>query len=622
MSVVHIESQIQTLEAIEEMIPAEIEGLLRNISDDAPTGEDIEEPESQKAFKLYSQLSAEVDKFDKNDFEKINKWAKEILVTYSKHLKIALWLLQSWLMLEGVVGLKKGFYLLIGLYTRFGDRLHPAKPEWQENTLSWLNDPVITVPLTLMVVEERFIPEWILVRKLFKKFEEECGDRLQKISPNLDAFHTALDDKIKQADVLLEAKEKERREQIAHEEEVNRQRNAASAAAESIRENQPQELRPEIAPLADGLVVTAAEIRLEDSPQQQYVDMAHRAEFVSPPPQPFDFDEYLKAESIETVMTRLLLYQINSAGPASSYDALTGLGPRFFGWSRTFKWAELVLPASVENVTTIPAPSSDWQNRIRVRGKSVDDEPFFLQFERSFFEEECFTYWFDAHRCQIEVLEKISPRAEAIIDMLKLHLARLLQRLPDLPELLFADARTRFADQDTIAWIDKDIGPMLSPKTEIVNIGLPIPWEDYEPINDFYQQAVQSLPAYFEENVKEMQQRIESELGKKGRFLWTLRLADYCFSAGKYPVAKVLLNDLLKRIDDFHLLEWENALCLSVWQSLFRTNAEIMTQVISPDQIETLKNEQKDLYERIALYSPLAAIHLEERKRKEGKHAT
>ncbi len=62
----------------------------------------------------------------------------------------------------------------------------------------------------------------------------------------------------------------------------------------------------------------------------------------------------------------------------------------------------------------------------------------------------------------------------------------------------------------------------------------------------------------------------------KGKFLRRLNIANFCYEAKQYNVAKVNLEELKIMIDDLNLCNWEPALSTAVWQSLYLTNVQLL----------------------------------------------
>ncbi|MGE3540625.1 MAG: type VI secretion system protein TssA [Candidatus Tectimicrobiota bacterium] len=80
----------------------------------------------------------------KADWDEIQALCLEALETRSKDLHIAVWLLEAWLHLYGLAGVREGFHLLTGLCESYWEDLHPAwdddNPEYRFAPLLWMND--------------------------------------------------------------------------------------------------------------------------------------------------------------------------------------------------------------------------------------------------------------------------------------------------------------------------------------------------------------------------------------------------------------------------------------------------------------------------------------------------
>ena len=123
----------------------------------------------------------------------------------------------------------------------------------------------------------------------------------------------------------------------------------------------------------------------------------------------------------------------------------------------------------------------------------------------------------------------------------------------------------------------------------------------------------------FEDNFNKMQEGINSDTMPKGKFLRRLNLANYCFEAKQYNVAKVNLQELDKTIDELNLTEWEPALSTAVWQSLYLTNIQLLFSTNGESIKSLLEKEQEELFYKIARLNGILAINLEQQKHKRRK---
>ncbi len=108
-----------------------------------------------------------------------------------------------------------------------------------------------------------------------------------------------------------------------------------------------------------------------------------------------------------------------------------------------------------------------------------------------------------------------------------------------------------------------------------------------------------------------MKQSIEGESRKKGRFLRLLNLANYCYLAKKYLLAQPFFGQLMQLIEEYHISEWETALCVDVWQSNFLNNNKLLDGEKDKQKRSVIEQEQKALVDKIVKYDAVLALTLE-----------
>ena len=111
----------------EEEIPWEVEELLEEIDNSPPVGEDVEFSSDQDAFAAFLGLQSEIQKPGGNDYTECVNTAKKILINYSKHLRVALYLTIAWYWTERLSGLKNGIVLITKILEGFEGKVHPIK---------------------------------------------------------------------------------------------------------------------------------------------------------------------------------------------------------------------------------------------------------------------------------------------------------------------------------------------------------------------------------------------------------------------------------------------------------------------------------------------------------------
>ena len=75
----------------------------------------------------------------------------------------------------------------------------------------------------------------------------------------------------------------------------------------------------------------------------------------------------------------------------------------------------------------------------------------------------------------------------------------------------------------------------------------------------------------------------------------------------------------MDQIDDYHISEWETALCVSVWQSTFLNNQKLLDNEKNERNREVLQKRQKELFDKIVKYDAVLALTLEEHLQNEGE---
>ena len=106
-----------------------------------------------------------------------------------------------------------------------------------------------------------------------------------------------------------------------------------------------------------------------------------------------------------------------------------------------------------------------------------------------------------------------------------------------------------------------------------------------------------------------MQQQVSGDTRRKGRFLRQLNLANLCVEAKQFKLAKVHLLQLIEKIEEYNLAEWEPALSVAVWQSTYLVNNKLL-ETKDKETINIVETEQAKLFAKIANYDGVLAIKL------------
>ena len=294
-----------------------------------------------------------------------------------------------------------------------------------------------------------------------------------------------------------------------------------------------------------------------------------------------------------------------------------------FGIARQIQWSTLVLPESEEKITGIAPPNDIIRKLLNTWHSENKIDVIIPRIELEFIKDGSeFRYWLDAQRYLADALEKKGGSYTSAANDIKYHLVRLLKRLPDLPKLKFDGGEVAFADKETIKWLEQLPANTNQGGTAAAAGTLsltPIVDQTYDDINKEYEEALQGLPNNFQVSLETMQQKLNAEDRVKGKFLRRLNIANYCYEAKQYNVAKVSLEELDKTIDRLNLSEWEPALCTAAWQSLYLTNVQVLFTSENESQKNQIEKQQQELFYKIAKHNSILAINLEQQKHKRRK---
>ncbi len=129
---------------------ADLDIYLQDISPQKPQGEDVKYDVSYDAIKEASREDLDlpqgvwVQDLKSADWEKAEKLCITILTTKSKDIQVAAWLIEAWLSLYGMKGVKQGFQLLLQLSQKYWDVAYPIidpqDPDYRGSPYSWINE--------------------------------------------------------------------------------------------------------------------------------------------------------------------------------------------------------------------------------------------------------------------------------------------------------------------------------------------------------------------------------------------------------------------------------------------------------------------------------------------------
>lgn len=548
-------------------IPELIQEYLEPIPGEASTGTDVSNEE--EFFKLSMEFPKTVP-----DYKNWIELSDIILKEKSKDIKIAAWLSFALYRTEKIKGFKNGLILVYHLLKKFGSELFPENELHKNKAIQFLNTSRVTKLLEREEINKTNAADIIVIGDLLNLITEECEKLLPENVPVLKGLQ----------DIIAE-----------HSETAKKVLNPPPAPEKKAAPPPPPKTEFRQPASSQASEETAGVTKSAPPASEDEAVIQLRRTLVH-------FSEYIQnGETKERI-------------PDSFF---------VFGIARQLQWSSLVLPSSEDKVTNIEPPNDIIRNLLKSWFDENKFDVLIPRIELEFIKDNSeFRYWFDAQRYLVRALEAKGGNYSYSANDIKYYLARLVKKLPELQTLLFSGGEIPFADKETISWLNniaKSSGSESKSSDGGTTVLTPIVDASYDDIKTEYEQAVSALPAKFEENFSLMQQKLRAEERTKGKFLRRLNLANLCYEAKQYNVAKVNLEELNTMIDELSLGDWEPALSTAVWQSLYLTNIQLL-YIVDSDSVKIgIEKEQQELFNNIAKHNGILAINLEQQKHKRRK---
>ncbi len=548
------ENKTEAPKTVEIEIPAAVQELLEDVSGDKPAG--IDASNDEEYFKLTMEVPKTIP-----DYKKWIELSENILTEKSKDIKVAVWLCFAYYRAENIKGFRKGLILILHLLKKFGNDLYPSNPVHKSKSIQFISTGRVVKLLEKEEINKSNASDIKESGQILNEIINECEKLFTDNKPSFDSLLSVIKPHITSAEIIL----------------------------------RPPEIKKPVSSTSVGQPGRSANV---NAPAQEVV---------------------LSSEKDALVQLRKIITFFFEYDEEGTKKQRVPENYFVFGVSRQLQWSNLIRPVDSGGITLIEAPNKIIQGLIKDWYSNGNYDMLIARIESEFIKENSpFRYWFDAQKYLIDSLEKKGENYKAAAGDIKLHLAVLLKRIPDLAELKFKDKQTAFAESDTIYWLNNDVKSVLnSDGSGSKNILPPILGEDYEQINKEYESISRDLPENFEKNLLKMQSDLNIEERKKGKFLRRLNLANYCFKLKEFDLARINLLELKEIIETYNLVGWEQALSISVWQSLYLTNQEIVSQKKDGDVAAKLEKEQNELFHEIAKYDGILAIKLTKLKQKE-----
>jgi type VI secretion system protein VasJ len=249
-------------------------------------------------------------------------------------------------------------------------------------------------------------------------------------------------------------------------------------------------------------------------------------------------------------------------GVAGFLREQTPANPISYRLDRVARWDAVVAePSNEGGKTFLEDPAT---HRLTYMNSLVDSKDWktLLQTAEDAFTESPLHFWLDLQRFVATALDGLGEEYEGAKQTVLLETAVLLKRVRSLSQLAFRSG-TPFANPKTRFWLEDTVAPVLasdSGNASAVND---------ERLSEQIEAAKRlGADGKLSEAIGLLQDGLQQEGTRRGRFLRRLGMANVCMQASKPTIACPILESLEAEIDTLALNEWEPALALEVWSQL------------------------------------------------------
>ncbi|MCZ2152308.1 MAG: type VI secretion system protein TssA [Bryobacterales bacterium] len=613
--------------------------LLDPISDDRPCGESI------RAKPVYDQIKEarrEEDDLSQGewrherkvaDYAQVLKLGQKVLAEQSKDLEIATWLTEALLNREGFTGLSEGLELISGLLETYWDKLYPRFDEEEFDPIdlaskldfigSQLNVAIKMQPITAGGVSwfdydaAKKIPtqddaysseekaalraaaeqdKKLLPEDFEKEFEATPKSFYADLLKTLETVFAALnrlDEICNERFDALDADERPSFYSIKQSlEEFNQ--------TVRILLNRKRELEPDL--------------EEEPEPEEEHEEPAYDSA-AETEPTGSDFEPEKPARKKKAAGGPLTPDPVDEAdafarvmNSARYLRSLNPADPVPFLLLRALRWGELRRQGNgYLDLRQFDPPQTE--TRQQLKAASLDgDWATVLEVAENAAGDSCGRAWLDVQRYAMTALENLGYHVpvEALTSLLR----GIVTDFPDLAAQTLMDD-TPTANAETLAWLNTLFPPPADAEPAQASGYEPEPAYVPPAIGDADEEAAPGEPDLFEQ-AREMAARgnvggaisllsstISTERSGRGRFLRRVQLAQICLSVGRPAMARNILDEVVKEVDNRKLEEWESSETLAQPLALY-------FQALGDSEED--QQRKRELYAKICRLDPSQAL--------------
>jgi len=574
------------------------------------------------------------------DYAQVIQLSGEALATRSKHLQLAVWLVDAHVRREGFIVVPACLRFLRELCESFWDTLYPGVEdgdlEMRAAPLEWLGSR-LDQPLRLLPITTNGL-NWFKYKESRAVGYETDADTNEKRKAREQAiedgkitaeiFDQAVDETSREACIArlaaIEESQQELEKLIALLDEKFSDfspsflpvRKALEENAQTLRSfvakkgGAPQPVAPQPAPApvaAPQPVATEA-----PTPVAPVTPVAPPAPASHPAAQTSSYEPADVEDAARRIAATARYLRGRDVYDISPYLILRG-----------FRWGEIRYNGPEIDRNMLAPPSDEIRTGLERSFSSARwDEVLALTEEAM--ELPCGRAWLDLQRYTVKALEAKGEWFAFVANAVRGSLRVLVQDLPALPDLFLRDGSPA-ADQTTREWIATQVlnGAVVTPSLSPAPIAppppapaAPAPSEPLEPLSPSAQLATSGLSddandAVFDQALRCAQagqvsealhslgQQLSMERSGRGRFKRRVQLAHLLLTAGRERIAQPLLDEVALEIEQRKLAEWEHGEALAYPLSLLLRCADA-----DPEK-------RQRLYAAICRLDPVRALQLQ-----------
>ncbi|HEY1217618.1 MAG: type VI secretion system protein TssA [Bryobacteraceae bacterium] len=541
------------------------------------------------------------------DWPQVSKLCQDSIATQSKDLQLAVWLSEAVLKREGIRGFCECLKLCHGLLDTFWDTLYPelddGDAEQRAAPLDWLGSRLIVAIKSVPLCREGF--NFIQYKESrVVGFEDQAVNKDQK---------TARDKALKEGKLAPEIFDRSFVETpkafYADQEKQFDASIAAVAALDEICEQKLGDAAPGFGRLSEGL----AEVRQVVHSLLQKKRETEPDPVEEVPPEVLAPEGAPEAAAAGGEGVSVGLGSLVSGEPAERREAIAAavaaaavlrkrdpFGPAAYLMLRGLRWGEL---RGSSDPVVLEAPPGDLRQQIKalaMRNRWAE----LLDLAEQIMALPCSRAWLDLQRFVVEACTALGDNYNSIAVAIRSELRTLLRDLPQLLDATLTDD-TPAANSETQKWLRELLAePSDAP---------PLPGAPHGPAADDsrapgWQKRFVDPQALAQEAMRTGQQQkaveilqheVERAASGRARFLRKMQLAQICISAGKDPIAQLLLEDVAAAVDAHKLDDWEDRETIARALVFLLQNSK---------KIQADVKAKQALFERICRLDPVQAL--------------